>query len=92
MPFSRLLLFPDRIERHTMGRVKQVIPLSTVRDVRWHATDNDAANFTLVLSDNRELSGRLRGAGLWKTKLQEMIGGPRRAARRPSKTVAKPAA
>lgn len=92
MPFGRLLLFPDRIERHVLGRVREVIPLHDVRDVRWNASDNDAANFTLTLADHRELSGRLRGAGLWKTKLQEMMGGPRRASRRMSKASAKPAA
>ena len=92
LPFGRLVLFPDRIERHSFGRIREVIPLGDIRDVVWQTTDHDASNFTLVLSDKRVLSGRLRGAGLWKAKLQEMLSGPRRATRTPSKTSVKPAA
>lgn len=92
LPFGRLLLFPDRIERHALGRVQDTILLSDVCDVHWRTTDNDAANFTLTLTDGREVSGRLRGAGLWKTKLQEMLSRPRRAARPTAKAAVKPAA
>ncbi len=92
LPFGRLLLFPDRIERRAFGRVREVIPLSSIRDVRWQTTDHDASNFTLTLTEGRVLAGRLRGAGLWKAKLQELMNGPRRAARTPAKTSVKPAA
>lgn len=91
-PFGRLALFPDRIERRVLGRVREVIPLSAVRDVQWQTTDNTASNFTLHLHDKRVLTGHLRGAGLWKAKLQEMLAGPRRAGRPTSKSSVKPAA
>ncbi len=91
--FGRLVLYADRIERRAMGRVQETIPLADLQDVRWRTTDTGADNFSLVLRDGRVLSGRLKGAGLWKAKLGELMAGPRRAPRTPARSKAsKPAA
>lgn len=80
-PFGRLVLFADRIEYRALGRVQETLPLADVRDVLWRTTDNDAPNFSLLLDNGATFSGRLRGAGLWKAQLQEMLSRPRKAPR-----------
>lgn len=89
-PFGRLDLFADRIERRAMGRVQERIALSDIHTVHWQTSDNDAPNFTLVMHSGKQVSGHLKGAGLWKTHLDQMLRAPRKT-RRNADTAAAPA-
>lgn len=90
LPFGRLVLFSDHIEYRVLGRVRETIALADVRDVHWQTSDTDATNFALLLEGGSTFAGHLRGAGLWKAQLQELMKRPRKTAR-PSAKAAAPA-
>lgn len=74
MLFARARLFEDRLELsglHWRGWHQRTIPLSQIKSVDWWSGAESGPNFVLHLRNSDSLSLWMKGAGLWKYRIEE---------------------
>lgn len=75
--FPRARLYQDRVVFSGFGwrgRYHHTVYLSEVDSVKWWTGEQHIVNFALYLHDDTSIKVWIKGVGLWKFKIEEVLG------------------
>ncbi|HMB89962.1 MAG TPA: hypothetical protein VKP65_03890 [Rhodothermales bacterium] len=75
--FPKAQLYQDRVVFSGIGwagRYSQTVYLGDVDSVKWWAGNQHIVNFALHLHDDTSIKVWIKGGGLWKFKIEEILG------------------